>query len=237
MRIGAVLTFLVAPAVCLSQVKALICIDPGHPSEVGMGASGKCISEVRANWLVANKLEKELIARGFGVVMTKSAEREKVTNQVRAEAANSFGADLMIRLHCDGGGGSGFMTVFPDRQGRVRNVTGPSRGVIASSGGAARAFHSAATAILKGSLADRGVTTDIHTAVGSKQGALTGSIFSRVPVILIEMAVLTNARDDEFIASEKGRALMVKALADGVVAAIAKLGKGSGTSRLERRGG
>lgn len=209
----------------LRQAKPIVCIDPGHPSEVGIGASGKNVSEVRANWLIAKKLESELTARGIAVVLTKHSERERVTNQARAETANSYGADLMIRLHCDAAGGSGFMTVFPDRQGRVRKVTGPSRDVIRASGEAARAFHPAAMAVLKRSLEDRRVTTDIRTAIGSKQGALTGSIFSRVPVILIEMGVLTNAHDEAFIASGRGQDLMAKALADGVEAALAALRK------------
>lgn len=73
---------------------------------------------------------------------------------------------------------------------------------------------------LKGSLRDNGLKTDVQTAVGAKQGALTGSIFSQVPAVLVEMVVLTNRRDEAFILSKSGRAKMVEALTAGVLAAV-----------------
>jgi len=39
-------------------------------------------------------------------------------------------------------------------------------------------------------LKDGGVRGDSKTLIGSKQGALTGSIFSQVPIVTIEMVVL-----------------------------------------------
>jgi N-acetylmuramoyl-L-alanine amidase len=45
---------------------------------------------------------------------------------------------------------------------------------------------------------------------------LTGSIFSRVPVVTIEMVVLSNKQDAKFIKAERGQAKMAKAIADGV---------------------
>lgn len=206
-----------------AQRQYVVCIDPGHPSEVGPGTKGKNISEMRAVWLVAGYLQKDLESAGIKVVLTKSAEKQKVLNVDRAKTANASKADLLIRLHCDAASGSGFMTVFPDRQGTVKGVTGPSRPVIEASEVAARAFHKTAVTQLKGYLKDRGVTTDIHTAIGSKQGALTGSIFSEVPVILVEMCVLTNAQDDQFIASKKGQMLTARAMANGVLDALRAL--------------
>src|SRR5215207_4746547 len=54
--------------------KTVVCIDPGHPSEV---ASGRTVqhgtSETRVAWEVALKLREELEAKGYAVVLTKSA--------------------------------------------------------------------------------------------------------------------------------------------------------------------
>ena len=66
------------------------------------------------------------------------------------------------------------------------------------------------------SLKDRGIRTDAQTAVGSKQGALTGSIYAEVPVILVEMAVLQQRHDEAFLVSEAGQDLLTKAMADGI---------------------
>lgn len=198
----------------------IICIDPGHPSEVGRGTTGKRISELEAVWLVANELKPILEKQGHKVIMTKTTMNELVKNPRRAEIANKAKADLLLRLHCDAASESGFATFFPARQGTVGGVTGPGQSVMTSSRGYAGPFHEAAMKILKGSLNDRGVRDESKTAVGAKQGALTGSIFSKVPVLLVEMAVLNKESDDKFMASVKGRKLMAKALAAGVNAAL-----------------
>jgi N-acetylmuramoyl-L-alanine amidase len=54
--------------------------------------------------------------------------------------------------------------------------------------------------------------------VGSQQGALTGSIFSTIPVVTVEMAVITQPDDEAFIASPRGQARMARALFSGVEA-------------------
>ena len=66
----------------------------------------------------------------------------------------------------------------------------------------------------------------MKTAVGGRQGALTGSIFSEVPVVLVEMATITLRGDEAFMASERGQARMARALAAGVRAALAPDGAG-----------
>lgn len=193
-----------------------ICLDPGHPSEVGSGTAGKSISEVKAVWLVAVELKKLLVDAGYQVVMTKSKETQMVRNRRRSEIANAAKADLMLRLHCDSANESGLATFYPARKGTAEGVTGPSDSVMKSSAALANPFHRAVMSVLKGSLKDRGVRTEQMTAIGAKQGALTGSIFSKVPVLLVEMAVLNQPEDNKFMASAKGRALLAKALLAGV---------------------
>src|SRR4051794_28339300 len=94
-------------ASCLSFAQT-VCIDPGHPSEVGQGTHGKKITEIQAAWKVAVLLQKELESSGIKVVMTKSKESQFVKNKDRAMTANKAKANLMVRLHCDSEAGSGF---------------------------------------------------------------------------------------------------------------------------------
>ena len=75
---------------------------------------------------------------------------------------------------------------------------------------------------LKGELTDQGLLSDARTAVGGRQGALTGSIFSEVPVVLVEMATITLRHDEAFMISEAGRRRMADALEAGVVAALGR---------------
>lgn len=194
----------------------VIVIDPGHPSETSAGANQNGVAEVRVAWEVALRLQAELRERGYRVVLTKTREDELVRNADRARVANEAGAQLMIRLHCDAASGSGFAVYYPDQKGTVQRVTGPSDTVIARSREAAEAVHAGMAAALAGRLVDGGIRGDSRTFVGGRQGALTGSIFSRVPVLTIEMVVLTHRPDAEFIAGDDGQRLMTNALADGV---------------------
>jgi N-acetylmuramoyl-L-alanine amidase len=153
--------------------------------------------------------------------MTKRSEYEFVRNKRRAEIANNCHADLMIRLHCDANAGSGIAAYAPDRQGTSGGYKGPSATVIDESQKLARPFFDALVGRLRGKLASRGLHPDIATAVGRKQGALTGSIYSEVPVVLVEICVLTNPKDEDFVVSVDGQKQIADALADGVDAAIA----------------
>jgi N-acetylmuramoyl-L-alanine amidase len=194
-----------------------ICIDPGHPSETGAGTRGPSgVSENRMNWQVALKLRDDLTAAGATVVLTKQSEDEHVTNRRRAEIANAARADIMIRLHCDAASGRGFAIYYPDRQGTKYGVTGPSSSMIAASRAAATPFYQGMSEVLTGALPGRGVHGDSATYVGGRQGALTGSIFSQVPALTVEMVVLTNAQDEAFIKSAAGQARMVAALRAGL---------------------
>lgn len=198
----------------------VICIDPGHPSENGVGTKGKVLTELEVCWQVAVKLRGKLQADGYTVVLTKSSMREKVTNKKRAEIANASGASLMLRLHCDAGTGRGFASFYPDRVGKVGKVSGPPKFVLESSKKVAAPFHNAAVAVLKGHLPNAGLKTDRQTMIGGKQGALTGSIYARVPTVLVEMCVLQNPKDEAFMRSKDGYEIMAEALRAGVHAAV-----------------
>jgi N-acetylmuramoyl-L-alanine amidase len=199
--------------------RPVIAIDPGHPSET---AAGNVVqhgtTEVHVAWVVAVALRDELRSRGYRVVMTKQSEGQLVTNRERAEIGNRAGAAVMLRLHLDASRDSGFAVYYPDRQGTVNGDTGPSADVIERSRVAALAIHAGMAPVLSGHLKDGGVRGDSRTLVGSRQGALTGSIYSKIPAVLVEMATLSNARDAAFVTSAAGHALMVRALADGVSA-------------------
>ena len=204
----------VAPA-----ARKVVAIDPGHPSEVASGRTEQNgTNETRVAWEVAVRLQKILEERGFEVVLTKASEGELVKNKDRALIANRARANLMVRLHCDASIERGFAVYYPDRQGRAKDgTTGPAPDVITGSRRAAEAIHEGMKEHLEGFLQDNGVRTDYQTKVGREQGgALTGSIFSAVPIITVEMVVLSDAADAEFIKAEEGQKRMAEALANGI---------------------
>ncbi len=197
-----------------------ICIDPGHPSEVGRGTTGKKISEIKVAWEVAQKLERILLGKHVRVVLTKKSEMEFVRNADRSRIANDCHANLFIRLHCDSSAGTGYATYYPDRQGTVNGFTGPEPSLLAQVGPIAKRFHKELSKNLGNYLKDNGLKSDIETAVGSKQGALTGSIYSHVPVVLLEMCVLTNRKDEEKVSSQSGQMRIAQAIADAALKSL-----------------
>ena len=197
-----------------------VCLDPGHTSETSAGTASRDgkLTERHVNWIEAVRLRALLAADGARVVMTKASEGQIVTNRHRAEIANAAHADLLLRLHCDSNAPSGITTYYPDRPGTRFGVTGPSRAIIARSHVAAIVFQPVVVQSLRDALPSGGVKGDSATFVGSKQGALTGSIFAQVPAITVEMCVLTNAHDYAFIRSAHGQEQMAGALLAGVMA-------------------
>lgn len=197
--------------------KFRVCLDPGHPSENNDGGElTNGLREVTVNWEVAQLLRRELESDGFTVVMTKESESEFVTNKDRAGIANRAQADLLLRLHADAGKASGFTVYYPRKQGTIRGVTGPAADVLRTSKSAAQAFHAGFAQKLRGQLKDNGLRGDEETFIGGKQGALTGSIFSKVPTILVEMVFLTTPQDAEWIKQPSNQKLMAEAIAEGV---------------------
>ena len=156
----------------------------------------------------------------FRIVMTKHSLGEKVTNKRRAEIANAAGADLSLRIHADSGGRSGIATYFPDRQAKIQGHLGPSKEVIQKSEKLAPIFHRAMVESLNGALPDLGFMSEQKTFIGGKQGALTGSVFSEVPVFLVELCAVDNKHDAAFAKTEAGRQAFARALVAGIKACV-----------------
>lgn len=217
-------------------VRFRLCIDPGHPSESGWGCQGRRIAEVDLVWQIAVRLERILSKAAFDCRLTKTRAGEKVSNRGRAQRATKFDADLLLRLHCDSGSGTGFAVYFPDRAGRSPDgAVGPSPAVLRQSAADAAVFHSAFKRSLNNGLHDSGVLPDTRTQIGRQQGALTGSIHATQSVLLVEMGVLTNPTDESFLVSSAGQRRMVSALASGCLAvAKSRAVQGFGSKPMNR---
>ncbi|MDE2127047.1 MAG: N-acetylmuramoyl-L-alanine amidase [Armatimonadetes bacterium] len=206
------------PASRTRVLPPIVCIDPGH-SAATVGARGRHSAEYRVAWHIALLLRRALLHAGCSVVLTKTSAGENVSNRARARIANRAHAALFLRLHCDAGSATGAGIYYPAIAGTIRGVSGPPAYVRIESRSAASLFHHAFIAALHGALHDRGIMTDMQTQVGRRlHGALEGSIYARVPVILVEMCVLTNPHDEAFITSTDGAGKMVRALAAGALA-------------------
>jgi N-acetylmuramoyl-L-alanine amidase len=176
------------------------------------------VREIDVNWKMAVKLESLLKTYPeIKVYKTRQVKDQVMKNEKRAKISNNLGTMLMIRLHCDTGKSNGFTIYYPNRQGKHDGKIGPEPYVIDASRDAAAAVHKGMHTVLKGSLTDRGIKGETKTYIGGKQGALTGSIFSEVPVVTVEMVFLSSKSDAKFIKSKEGQEKMAKALAAGIL--------------------
>jgi N-acetylmuramoyl-L-alanine amidase len=207
------------------RARTVVCVDPGHPNSFNSGlAPVNGTTETHINWLVGVKLEKVLKDLGYDVVMTRADEKTYVENKDRALLCNAGGAALSVHLHCETTPGSGFALYYPDRIGTHNykddpdnGFKGPSAQVMAGSKTLAETVLKGMNEKLAGTLPSRGVFGDSRTAVGASQGALTFSIFSKVPTLTIEMAVLTNKSDAALMKTEQGQQKMAQAIAAGIM--------------------
>lgn len=87
-----------------------VAIDMGHGGS-DPGARGKGMQEKKINYNVGKKLKTLLENDGFEVIMTRK-EDEFVGLSDRANIANSAGADIMVSIHHNAGGGDGFEIIY-----------------------------------------------------------------------------------------------------------------------------
>ena len=201
--------------------KRIIGIDAGHQASANSGlepmgpgsstmkakvAGGTCgvssrVPEYQFTLKVAKALKKELVSRGYQVVMTRTKNNVNISNKERAVKINKSGADICIRLHGDGGSSSakGASALYP-------SAGNPYVGKLSKK--SLKLSKCIMTTYCK--------ETGINNRGCIQRDDLTGTNWSTVPVTLIELGFMTNPSEDLYMQSASGQKSMVKGLADGI---------------------
>lgn len=187
---------------------ALEAIGPGSTTKkpkVTSGTEGQYThkAESEVNLETAKKLKSILLQRGYKVVMVRETQNVNISNIQRAEIANKNNADIAIRIHCDGSGNSslhGYFILTPSSSNKFLSAS-----IVNSS---LKLTKCLLPAIQK--------TTGASNRGISYRDDLTGTNWSKVPTVLVEMGEMNNRTEDYALASSAYQEKMATGMANGI---------------------
>ena len=193
------------------QTRAMSATEPIGPgssqrkAKVTGGASG-CVThlpEYKLNLQVAKRLQKELVNRGYKVIMVRTKNNVRMSNVQRAKVANKYKAHAFIRIHANSAGSSsvkGALTIAPASNNRYMT----------------KANRKASQKLSKKVLKAMCKTTGAKNRGVMYTNSMTGINWCKVPVTIVEMGFMSNPSEDRKMAKASYQKKIVKGIADGI---------------------
>ena len=199
-----------------------VVIDPGHQQKANLsreligpgskqrkpkvtgGTSGVAskLAEYKLNLIVAKQLKKELVSRGYKVIMTRTSHKVNLSNSKRAKIANKAKADVFLRIHANSANSSGVkgaLTICPTKRNPY-----------------CKKIYKQSNQLSKAILKNFCKATKAKNRGIMYTDTMSGINWSKVPVTIIEMGFMSNPSEDRKMASASYQKKMVKGMAQGI---------------------
>ena len=201
----------------------VVCIDAGHQAHgisaqepngpgssvmkakltTGTQGCATGIPEYEINLQVSLKLQAELQARGYTVVMIRTTNDCPLSNAERAQVANNAGAHIFVRIHCNSSTNQGITGVINYAPSPANPYL--SQAVISGSNNLA-ALLAAHSCAVTGAV-NRGVLQD---------DTMTGINWCQMPVAIVEMGFMSNPTEDQLLANPDYQYKQAVGMANGI---------------------
>ncbi|MFT4146076.1 MAG: N-acetylmuramoyl-L-alanine amidase [Mobilitalea sp.] len=182
-------------------------VGPGSKTmktKVSSGTRGVSsgVYEYELTLKIAKGVKKELIARGYEVVMIRDKHDVDISNKERSEIANESGADILIRIHADGYSDpsvNGVSTLYPSKKNPyVADLSADSY-----------------------SLSKKIVDSICKQTKAKNRGTMphddmSGINWSKIPVTIIEVGFMTNKKEDKLLQTKEYQSKIIKGICNGI---------------------
>lgn len=211
----------IRPYVFLKNVgRRIVVLDPGHGGDDKGAVSPRKIYEKLLTKNIATRVRDTLKSRGVTVYLTRETDKN-VSLTERGKIAARHRADVFVSLHADSAsataeGASTFVLSLPKQYSTHSYGQGSAPSAINPGNKYDKANQALGTRIQEKLIQSTG-----QNDRGVKRARFQVLREAPCPAALVEMAFITNPKEEAFVLSKSGQEKIAKGIADGILAYLA----------------